>query len=688
MLEKNKDYIEMRVSSTDCAFTQNAATQISVDGCVYTPYMRLPDPGEFYILISKEKFEKLQADVNINADIAKQWEINYDLLLKKIGFDTVEELVNYLNSEAECNTLREAIASLEYSVKFARDERRDLSKKLDECEKDYISERDKAEAIQTENEQLKKKLAVPDPIPDYKELLEKLYSKEDVEKLEWTLNHICGGRASVNGWMVSSKLWRRNLVGFSSTEEIQDYLTNEAECDTLQEAVSKLKDQVKYTCDEWYSANSTNNSWKAAAECNSPKGLIEKREALEKEIGIYSRALKEWKEGTGCPSPSVAKTLIESGLSYEYAYHESQKENRKLTEEVDSWKNVTGYSTPEDYMHAKISGAFHTPFDYTASWQKATGCSTPEEAKILIESGASWHHAYNEIKASNVKLRELEKENADLYAEIRKWKDLTKCETPEAAATWITSYESACGRGNRLAEMVEKLKEEVVSWKNVTGFSTPEDYMHARISGAFHTPFDYTTAWQKATGCSTPEEVKTSMANILINNNKYAIRKWKEATGCDTPDKAKSRIEGLENAVRLTNRNMIKELDREINEWQKFTGCDSPQKAGCKINNLCDNICKLKGDYDHLLGLTGYKSEQAIHVALNYREQFVYESMRELINSLKRQAEFTESNWQHATGCDTPEKAQCKITDLYNRIDKMKEAASTASNWTDKIVEG
>ena len=463
MLEKNKDYVEFTLQCT----TVERSRDRNYRGVCFNGYSDSDFPGvpmdvvckEFdhkVVVVSKRVFDRLQADNQHYREMAKQWEENHNLLLKKTGFDTVEELVNYLDSEAECDTLREAIASLEHNVKFARDERRDLSKKLDECEKDYISARDKAEAIQTENEQLKKKLHEFDPIPDYKELLEKLYSKEDVEKLEWTLNHICGGQDSVNGWMVTAKLWKRNyetlskLVGFSSTEEIQDYLTNEAECDTLQEAISKLKDQVKYTCDKWASANSSNNSWKAAAECNSPKELIKKRETLQKEIEVYSRALQEWKEGTGCPSPSAAKSLIESGMSYEYAYHEAQKENRKITEEVDSWKNVTGYSTPEDYMHARINCA--TPFDYTAVWQ--------------------------------------------------------------------------------------------------------------------------------------------------------------DATGCVTPDQVKSRIEGLENAIRLTNKNMIKEIENTIDEWQT------------------------------------------------------------------------------ATGCVSPEKAQYKITDLYNRIDKMKEAASIASNWTDKIVEG
>lgn len=310
MLEKNKDYLEMRVSSTDCAFTQNAATQISVDGYVYTPYMDLPTPGEFYILISKEKFEKLQTE---NEELkkklgefdfmgwmesAKLWKKRYDDIFKLIGFSSDEELHDYLTNEAECDTLREAIASLEHNVKFARDERRDLSKKLDECEKDYISERDKVTALQAENEQLKKKLAVPDPFVEYKELFEKLHSKEDIEKFEWTLNHICGGQASANGWMVTAKLWRRNyetlskLVGFSSTEEIQDYLTNEAECDTLQEAIHLMCKEMD----------------RRQKKIDELRDDVSGRSTV---IESYKRDIKKWQKVTGFSTPEKCSSYID-----------------------------------------------------------------------------------------------------------------------------------------------------------------------------------------------------------------------------------------------------------------------------------------------------------------------------------------------------------------------------------------
>lgn len=342
------------------------------------------------------------------------------------------------------------------------------------CDVVVISKRD-FDQLQTENEQLKKKLSEFDFM----------------------------------GWMESAKLWKgryndlSKLVGFSSEQEIEDYLVNEPECDTLHEAISKLKDQVKYTCEEWYGANGRNNSWKSAAECNSPKELIEKREALEKEIDAYSRALKEWKEITGYPSPSAVKTALESGASWCHAYNETKEANEKLADDVKSWKNVTGYSTPESYLAARLNNT--TPFDYTAAWQAVTGCSCP--------------------------------------------KDLSK---------------------------------KIVEWEKTL---TP--HMSAR-------------------------DLCSAMSNA-IKSHKSSIEKWQKQTGCDTPDQVKSRIEGLENAIRLTsltNKNMLREIESTIDEWQT------------------------------------------------------------------------------ATGCVAPEKAQYKITDLYNRIDKMKEAASIASNWTDKIVEG
>jgi len=422
MLEKNKDYVEFTLQCTTVERSRDRNyREVCFNGYSDANFPGVPmdvickDFGHKVVMISKSDFERLQLDIQHYRELAKQWEENYNLLLEKTGFTSVVDLIDYIcdpsMTSPEDKTLKEII---------------------EECEEDYISERDKAETLQTENEQLKKKLHEFDPISDFKELFKKLYSIEDTEVLEWALNHTVGGRGSVNGWRAVSSFWSEKyktlskLVGFSSTEEIEDYLVNEAECDTLQEAISKLKDQVKYTCEEWYSANSRNNSWKAAAECNSPGELIEKlnllrddisghdtviesyernikkwqkatgvlrpedisaasiiakAERLDREVDIYTKALQEWKDITGCPSPSAAKTLIESGASWHHAYNESKEVNKKLADSIKAWQNVTGDATPEDYLAAMIKNTAKT----VLSWQEITGFSTPEKCSSYID---------------------------------------------------------------------------------------------------------------------------------------------------------------------------------------------------------------------------------------------------------------------------------------------------------------
>lgn len=286
MLEKNKDYIEMRVSSIDYTFTQNAATQINIDGYVYSTYFGLPNPGEPYVIISKEKFE----------------------------------------------------------------------------------------ALQTKNEQLKKKL---------EEFFTTLYPEDDVERLVWATEQICCGQVSVNGWMASAKFWKKRyddffkLVGFSSKEEVEDYLVNEAKCDTLHEAILKLIDENKYACEEWCRANSSNNSWKATAECNSPKELMTKLNQLRDDI-------KEWKEKYDLAVEMIGRWQRATGQFLPNIYDE----------ELASWKEVTGFKTPEeakDYWTTKLSelGEVNETFAREVrSWRGATGCKTPEEANELINNFA------------------------------------------------------------------------------------------------------------------------------------------------------------------------------------------------------------------------------------------------------------------------------------------------------------
>ena len=225
---------------------------------------------------------------------------------------------------------------------------------FDGCEPAYVKQR--IDEMKDEIENLNKKLTKLDPMPEFKELLKKLHSTDDVEKLEWTINHTCGGRGSVNGWIAVSSFWKQNceallkLVGFSSIEEIQDYLTNEANCDTLHEAISNLHDEVKHTSNEW------NEMDKKLKDC-------------EKENGIYSRALNEWKEATGCPSPSAAKTMIECMASWHHAYDDAKKEIESLKEALRK-----SNSTMQKELDQEIT-----------KWQDATGRIEPEGAKRYIE---------------------------------------------------------------------------------------------------------------------------------------------------------------------------------------------------------------------------------------------------------------------------------------------------------------
>lgn len=266
------------------------------------------------------------------------------------------------------------------------------------------------------------------------------------------------------------------LVGFSSVEKIQDYLANdEAECDTLKDALANLRGAVVYANGMWAKT--------VSKLTESEKDRISERDkatVLEQEAKIYSKALQEWKEDTGCPSPSAAKTLIESGMSWHHAYNEVKEQNQKLADKIKEWK-------------------------------EATDCPAPYSAKVLIESGMEYARGYHEIQEENQKLADEVKswQKATGYDKpknflkwkaniegnleawkfgtgceypanarilLEKWKVLTKCETPEAAATWIASYESACERGNKLAEEVE--------------------------------------SWQRTTDCKTPEEAETTLRNL------------------------------------------------------------------------------------------------------------------------------------------------------------------------------
>lgn len=430
MLEKNKDYTEMRVSSIDFAFVQNEPVHLCVEGLVDATNGRVPGPGEDCIIIYKEKFE----------------------------------------------------------------------------------------ALQTENEQLKKKLEDFSQVPGYREFLTALYPEEDVERLVWATEQICCGQVSVNGWEESAKFWKKRyddifkLVGFSSKEEVEDYLVNEAECDTLHEDILKLHDEVKYANDKWAKTVLKLN------ECENDYRLkVDKSMLLEQEIKIYTKALQNWKEGTGCSSPSAAKDLIESGASWHHAYNEIKKANEKLVDDVKSWRNVTGYSTPESCLSDRINNTCKIQ-----KWKEATGCSTPEEAKEFIDNKKRRINELNdELDASQSALEEAHDRTTEmedlcmeyreriqsLYKVIKGWKEITGCSTLEEAKNWV----------NELGEANGNLALVVNTWQEVTGFKTPEEaknYWTTKLSESGEVSESFAReviSWRKATGCKTPDEVKSAI---------------------------------------------------------------------------------------------------------------------------------------------------------------------------------
>lgn len=213
------------------------------------------------------------------------------------------------------------IEELEREIKALKADNEVMDRHIQELESHNVS-------LAETNAVLNNKLNTFDPLPNFRELLKKLYSTDDVEKLEWTINHICGGRGSVNGWIAVSSFWKRNyetlskLVGFSSVEEIKDYLTNEAKCDTLHEAIDSTE--------SWHQAyrdvKATNEkladnvkSWRKATGYSTPEGFLS---AMTKDSDNV------WRDSTEC------KTLVDiiNGLD----------------QEIDKWQKATGYNSPEE----------------------------------------------------------------------------------------------------------------------------------------------------------------------------------------------------------------------------------------------------------------------------------------------------------------------------------------------------
>lgn len=395
------------------------------DGCIPQLLVGVTYFGE-YITINWNVYDEFDGDPELENSFVMR--VCRELEIERNRCDSVDAMTYAWT--AWKNQLEE-----KRSLKTEKD------KRIEELEREV-------KALRAENEELKKASHVLDPLPDFRDLLKKIYSTNDVEKLEWTLNHACGGRGSVNGWIAVSLFWKQKcttiskIVGFSSVEEIQDYLTNEANCDTLHESISNLHDEVKYAS-------------------NERNDMDKKLKACEKEVKSLRAEINKFYEMFDDCEPAYVKQRIDEMKD------EIKNLNKKLSERthivylndpigvIARWERVTGYDNPEAFLKWKayIEGIME-------EWKSGTGCKYPAEARILLE----------------------------------KWKVLTKCETPEAAATWITSYESACERGNELAEGAAEREKE---WQDATGRISPEaakQYID-RLTGRLNKIHDYSVDW-------------------------------------------------------------------------------------------------------------------------------------------------------------------------------------------------
>ena len=411
MLQKNKDYVEftLQFATVDRARSKDHP-EICLNG-----YSDFNFPGvpmdvvckEFntkVVVVGKRDFERLQADDQHYRELAKQREENYNLLLKKTGFDTVESLVYYLNDIIQCDTMLEVVSS-------------------------YISERDKAaEAFEKETNVYSRALkewkeSTDCPSPSAAKSLLKHYCDENKKlqkKIEELRDDISGRSTVIEHYKRDIEKWQKvtgclrpeditpGCMGFLGEVEKLAWVTEQTCCGR------DLRDALQADL-EYYRALSSSQAksiygWKEATGCDTPE--------------MAKEAIKEWKAVTGCQTPDKARDLIAEMMNNkETTIYLGDTHNV-----IARWQKVTGYDKPQDFLKWKANIE-----EIMQAWKDRTGCKYPGEAGELLE----------------------------------KWKVMTKCETPEEAATWITSYESACERGNKLAE---KVKE----WEAATGSINPE----------------------------------------------------------------------------------------------------------------------------------------------------------------------------------------------------------------------
>ena len=237
---------------------------------------------------------------------------------------------------------------------------------------------------------------------------------------------------------------------------------------------------------------------------------------------------------------------------------------------------------------------------------------------------------------------------------------------------------------------IQELESQIKEWKEnynlilkKTGFDTMESLVHylndiIQCDTMMEVVASYIDDRDKAAE-SFEKEIKTYGREL---------KKWKDATGCTSPRQAIIRIRGLENAVRRTNRNMITELESNIDEWQTATGCDSPNEAKSKIDELTTQIEEWKEKTERCtpflagLRLNVLRDSYIRHNRLLFGEvrpehmvcvgekkktirQYLrdcdYKSAVDAINKLESEID----EWRKATGCLNPHYAKIKM-DAYN----------------------
>lgn len=171
---------------------------------------------------------------------------------------------------------------------------------------------------------------------EYHNFLKALFPDEDVEKLAWMIRQVCGPVLSTR-----TQYWKDKCEQMQADYEHYRELAKQREEDMDKKRKEREKDYISER---------------------------DRAEALQKEIGVYSRTLKEWKDGTGCPSPSAAKTMIECQTSWHHAYEDAKKKIESLEAALRE-----SNSTMTKELEQEIG-----------EWQKATGRISPEEAKQYI----------------------------------------------------------------------------------------------------------------------------------------------------------------------------------------------------------------------------------------------------------------------------------------------------------------